>query len=139
MSIHNVEAMMANDPTKNINSQSLLKLMITTMVNQDPFESISNENFMLQIAQMEAAQRSQEMAKEIGEFNSRQKSLAARDYVGDQVQVRDGDEWVVGQVTEAKTQEGQVKVNGKYYDVDSIDRVLFSNHGSSVLQQKSSF
>lgn len=136
MAIESIGSESIKDPVKGIGSQELLALTIATMVNQDPFEPVSNENFMIQIAQMEAAQRSQETSKLFEEFNTRQKGLAAKDYVGDQIEIKTDDGLVRGLVTEAKTQHGEVMVNGKYYDVDSISRVLISSPKTSNMHTK---
>lgn len=107
-----------------LGKDDFLKLLITQLSNQDPTSPMDDTQFIAQMAQFSTLEQMTNMNAEFAKMNSMLLSSQAMNTIGKTVDIGSGDAVMTG-VVEAVTygQNPQVKVNGMFYDMNTISLV----------------
>ena len=103
-------------PTRTLNQDDFLKLLVAQLSSQDPMNPKSDSEFVAQMAQFSALEQSRAMQSDMAQ-------LQANDMLGRTVELKEEDgELVRGTVDAVHIDAGtpQIVVNGRIYELDSI-------------------
>ena len=98
--------------------------MITQLQNQDPTSPMENTEFISQMANFSSLEQMTNMNAEFAKMNNMLISSSAVNTIGKTVELNVGDQITTGVVQAVTTGHNpQVKVNGTYYNYDSIKSI----------------
>ncbi len=107
-----------------LGKDDFLKLMITQLQNQDPTSPMENTEFISQMANFSSLEQMTNMNAEFAKMNNMLISSSAVNTIGKTVELNVGDQITTGVVQAVTTGHNpQVKVNGMYYNYDSIKSI----------------
>jgi flagellar basal-body rod modification protein FlgD len=110
-------------PTKTLNQDDFLKLLVAQMTSQDPMNPQSNTDFAAQMAQFTSLEQTQTMASDLATMNTQQQLLQASQLLGRTVTLQADPQTVAsGVVQSVQINSGtpQILVNGKAYDLSQV-------------------
>lgn len=108
-----------------LDKDDFLKILLTQLTHQDPSEPMKDKEFIAQMAQFSSLEQMTNMASSFQELTGVFASSRALSTLGHAVEIIDGDQVVNGTVEAVSGREfPQVLVNGTYYDVDKIAKVM---------------
>jgi flagellar basal-body rod modification protein FlgD len=110
-------------PTKTLNQDDFLRLLVAQMTSQDPMNPQSNTDFAAQMAQFTSLEQTQVMASDLATMNTQQQLLQASQLLGRTVTLQaDPQTTVSGVVQSVQINSGtpQILVNGKVYDLSQV-------------------
>lgn len=111
--------------TQELDKDDFLKILLTQLTHQDPSEPMKDKEFIAQMAQFSSLEQMTNMASSFQELSGVLSSSRAMNTLGREVEIIDGDQVVSGTVEAVSGREfPQVLVNGTYYDVDKIAKVM---------------
>lgn len=108
-----------------LGKDDFLSLLITQLQNQDPTSPMEDREFIAQMAQFSTLEQMTNMSNSFTEVSHLINSSRALGLIGKQVEILQGSSSITGRVTEVATGEfPQVRVDGNYYDLDAVARVM---------------
>jgi flagellar basal-body rod modification protein FlgD len=110
-------------PTKTLNQQDFLKLLVAQISSQDPMNPQSNADFAAQMAQFSALQTSQGTESELSKLRAEQQVQQANGLLGRTVTLESTDGSVSsGTVSAVQISDGtpSLLVNGDSYDLSQV-------------------
>lgn len=109
-----------------LNQEDFFKLLTTQLSAQDPLKPMDDTSFISQMASFSSLQQMQALAKEMGDFTSRQTVANANEYLGKTVSATDANGATqTGVVTSVNIDAGvpTLIVNGVACGVDTVSSV----------------
>jgi len=110
-------------PTKTLNQDDFLKLLVAQMTSQDPMNPQSNTDFAAQMAQFTSLEQTQTMASDLATMNTQQQVFQASQLLGRTVTLQADSQTITnGLVQGVQLNSGtpQLLVNGKTYDLSQV-------------------
>ena len=110
-------------PTKTLNQDDFLKLVLAQLTNQDPLNPQKDTEFIAQMTQFSALEQSKSMQQDIAKLQTDQQFLQANSMLGRAVTLQDDQGNLVhGIVTAIDVQAGtpQIVVNNQDYDLSTV-------------------
>ena len=110
-------------PTKTLDQQDFLKLLVAQMTQQDPLNPKSDLEMIPQMVSFTTLEQSKSMQTDIAQLRAEQQMLQANSLLGRTVEIQDESKArFTGQVTAVQMEEGTPKlvVNGKRYDLSQL-------------------
>ncbi len=108
-----------------LDKDDFMKILITQLTHQDPTEPMKDKEFIAQMAQFSTLEQMTNMATSFGQLSGVMASAKAMNTLGREVEIISGEETVQGTVEAVSGKEfPQVLVNGCYYDVNDINKVM---------------
>lgn len=109
-------------PTKTLSQNDFLKLLVAQMSSQDPLNPKSDIEMIPQMLSFTQLEQSKSMQADIADLRAQQEILQANSLLGRTVNLQDGKNTVVGQVSAVQMVEGMPKlvVNGQSYDLNTL-------------------
>jgi flagellar basal-body rod modification protein FlgD len=110
-------------PTKTLNQQDFLKLLVAQMTQQDPLNPKSDLEMIPQMVSFTTLEQSKSMQTDIAQLRAEQQLLQANSLLGRTVEIQDESKArFTGPVTAVQLEEGTPKlvVNGKRYDLSQL-------------------
>src|SRR5215468_3464837 len=110
-------------PTKTLDQNDFIKLLVAQMTSQDPLNPKSDIEMIPQMVQFTTLEQTKSMQADIARLRSDSELLQANSLIGRTVQVQDGNSTpITGQVTAVQMEEGTPKlmVNGHTYDLSNV-------------------
>ena len=117
-------------PTKSLNQQDFLKLLVAQMSAQDPLNPTTDTQFIAQMAQFTSLEQTTAMQTELSKMRGDQEFVQANGMIGRSVVVQTGqDTTTLGVVTGVQMVSGSPKliVNDQAYDLSSVLSVTASD------------
>lgn len=120
-------------PTKTLNQDDFLKLLVAQMTSQDPMNPQSNTDFAAQMAQFTSLEQTRTMASDLATLNTQQQVLQASQLLGRAVTLQDNSQVLSGVVQSVQLASGtpQILVNGKTYDLSQVLSISTAPAGAS--------
>lgn len=111
-------------PSRNLDKDDFLKILITQLTHQDPTAPMEDKEFIAQMAQFSSLEQMTNMARDFSKIAGLISSSEAGASLGRNVEIADGDRTVTG-VVKAVTRGAvpQVLVDGTYYGWDQVSKV----------------
>ena len=107
-----------------LDKDDFLKILLTQLTHQDPTKPMEDKEFIAQMAQFSSLEQMTNMTKEFAQMQNMVKANHAVSLIGKSVNVVDNGEMITGIVEEVSGREyPQLLVNGKYYDLDKIEKI----------------
>lgn len=113
----------ARVPSKTLNQDDFLKLLVTQMTSQDPMNPKSDSDMAAQMAQFTSLEQSRNMASDMGTLKTDQQVLSANALMGRNVSLQvDSSNTTSGVVESVKIESGvpKIVVNGNAYTLDQV-------------------
>jgi flagellar basal-body rod modification protein FlgD len=111
--------------SQELDKDDFLKILLTQLTHQDPSEPMKDKEFIAQMAQFSSLEQMTNMASSFQELSGVLSSSRAMSTLGHEVEIINGDQVINGTVEAVSGREfPQVLVNGTYYDVDNIAKVM---------------
>lgn len=111
--------------SNSLGKDDFLSLLITQLQNQDPTSPMEDREFIAQMAQFSTLEQMTNMSNGFAQVTNLINSSQALGLIGKQVEILQGSSSITGKVTEVATGEfPQVRVDGRYYDLDAVARVM---------------
>ncbi len=111
--------------TQELDKDDFLKILLTQLTHQDPSEPMKDKEFIAQMAQFSSLEQMTNMANSFQKLSGVLSSSRAMSTLGREVEIINGDQVINGTVDAVSGREfPQVLVNGTYYDVDKIAKVM---------------
>jgi flagellar basal-body rod modification protein FlgD len=111
--------------SNSLGKDDFLSLLITQLQNQDPTSPMEDREFIAQMAQFSTLEQMTNMSNGFAQVTNLINSSQALGLIGKQVEVLQGSSAITGKVTEVSTGDfPQVRVDGTYYDLDAVARVM---------------
>jgi len=110
-------------PTKTLNQDDFLKLVLAQLTNQDPLNPQKDTEFIAQMTQFSALEQSKSMQQDIAKLQTDQQFMQANSMLGRVVTLQDDQGNVInGTVTAIDVQAGtpQIVVNNQDYDLSTV-------------------
>jgi flagellar basal-body rod modification protein FlgD len=110
-------------PTKTLNQDDFLKLVLAQLTNQDPLNPQKDTEFIAQMTQFSALEQSKSMQQDIAKLQTDQQFLQANSMLGRVVTLQDDQGNLInGTVTAIDVQAGtpQLVVNNQDYDLSAV-------------------
>ena len=116
-------------PSKALNQQDFLKLLVAQLTSQDPLNPVSNTDFAAQMAQFSSLQAAQSTEASVASLQSSQQFSQANSLLGETVTVQTATDasgatiaTAQGTVTGIQIQSGapQIIVNGQPYGLSQV-------------------
>jgi flagellar basal-body rod modification protein FlgD len=110
-------------PTRTLNQDDFLKLVLAQLTNQDPLNPQKDTEFIAQMTQFSALEQSKSMQQDIAKLQTDQQFLQANSMLGRVVTLQDDQGNLVnGIVTAIDVQAGtpQLVVNNQDYDLSTV-------------------
>ena len=108
-----------------LDKDDFLKILLTQLTHQDPSEPMKDKEFIAQMAQFSTLEQMTNMASSFTQLSGVMASAKAMNTLGHEVEIIRGDQVIRGTVEAVSGREfPQVLVNGTYYDVDEIEKVM---------------
>jgi flagellar basal-body rod modification protein FlgD len=116
-----------------LNSEDFLQLLTVQLQNQDPFDPMSDTEFISQMANFSSLEEMSTLSDNFSTFSARQEQLSAQAYLGKQVTVPGSDGDVTGLVSAVSlASDGSVSVtvDGAQYDISDISVVTLASESA---------
>ncbi|MFP4430582.1 MAG: flagellar hook assembly protein FlgD [Spirochaetota bacterium] len=111
--------------SNSLGKDDFLSLLITQLKNQDPTSPMEDREFIAQMAQFSTLEQMTNMSNGFAQVTNLINSSQALGLIGKQVEVVQGSSAITGRVTEVSTGDyPQVRVDGTFYDLDAVERVM---------------
>ena len=113
----------SRSPTKLLNQDDFLKLLVTQLANQDPMSPQADTAFVAQMAQFTALEQAKGMTADIAQMRAQQKILQAMSLLDREVVVQSGKTGVASGIVKGFEMEGQdpkLMIGAEKYDLDDI-------------------
>ena len=113
----------ARVPSKQLDQDDFLRLLLTKLTSQDPLNPEKDSDFIAQMAQFSSLEQSKAMQADMAALRTEQQLLQASALIGHTVQIQMGDETVrAGIVAGVKVEDGTPKlmVDGQTYGLGQI-------------------
>jgi len=113
-------------PSKVLDQNDFLQLLVTQMQNQDPMSPMQDTEFIAQMAQFTSLEQSKQMSADMAEMRSQTSFQQGIGLLNQQVTVQMGEEPpVTGIVTELKVVAGepQLFINSTFYALQDVIHV----------------
>jgi flagellar basal-body rod modification protein FlgD len=110
-------------PSKTLNQNDFLKLLVTQMTSQDPMNPQSDTDMAAQMAQFTSLSQTNTMSSNISNLLSGQQVTQASSLIGKNVQIQvDDSHTASGNVDSVQIQSGvpSIMVGGKSYDLSQV-------------------
>jgi len=108
-----------------LDRDDFLKILMTQLQHQDPSQPLDDKEFIAQMAQFSSLEQMTNMSQGFSKLNGLLASSEAAGFLGKSVEIQDGDQTVTGLVTEVvRGDHPLVGVNGKYYDLDQVQKIV---------------
>ncbi|WP_319561871.1 flagellar hook assembly protein FlgD [Marispirochaeta sp.] len=108
-----------------LDKDDFLKILLTQLTHQDPTEPMKDKEFIAQMAQFSTLEQMTNMASSFTQLSGVMASAKAMNTLGHQVEIIRGDQVIRGTVEAVSGRDfPQVLVNGIYYGVDEIEKVM---------------
>jgi flagellar basal-body rod modification protein FlgD len=110
-------------PSKMLNQNDFLKLVVAQMANQDPMKPQSDTEFIAQMTQFTTLEQTKTMQTDIAQMRAQQEVLQGMALMNREVIVKSGKLDPVQGVVEGLEMEGdaiKVKVGGKMYGLNEV-------------------
>jgi flagellar basal-body rod modification protein FlgD len=118
-----VQEVSARIPTRTLNQEDFLQLVVAQMSHQDPMNPKTDTDFIAQMAQFSALEQSKSMQSDIALLRNEQQVLQANTLIGREVTLVDEQGALVnGPVSAVQVKEGtpSIVVNGKAYGLSAL-------------------
>ncbi len=107
-----------------LDKDDFLKILLTQLTHQDPTKPMEDKEFIAQMAQFSSLEQMTNMTKEFAQMQNMVKANHAVSLIGKSVNVVENGEMITGVVEEVSGREyPQLLVNGKYYDLEKIEKI----------------
>ncbi len=107
-----------------LDKDDFLKLLITQLTNQDPTKPMEDREFIAQMAQFSALEQMMNIGEDMAQVANLVGRGQAYSLLGKIVTVMNGTQTETGTVEEVSGGDyPQILINGKYYDVSSVESV----------------
>ena len=112
----------ARIPSKTLDQNDFLKLLVAQMTTQDPLNPKADTDFAAQMAQYTSLEQTKAMGQEIVGLRDQQALLQASTLLGRTVEIQSGTTTVSGVVSAVHVAEGTptVVVNGREFDLSLL-------------------
>jgi flagellar hook assembly protein FlgD len=103
-----------------------LQLLTNQITNQDPLEPMKDTEFISQMANIASLEQMQQFTQGFSKFADSHGEMLAQAYLGNLVQIKDGNNQVSGRVDAVeKLDDGSSKliIDGNSYDANAVTRV----------------
>jgi flagellar hook assembly protein FlgD len=103
-----------------------LQLLTNQITNQDPLEPMKDTEFISQMANIASLEQMQQFTQGFSKFADSHGEMLAQAYLGNLVQIKDGNNQVSGRVDAVeKLDDGSSKliIDGNSYDANTVTRV----------------
>lgn len=108
-----------------LDKDDFLKILITQLQHQDPTSPLQDKEFIAQMAQFSSLEQMTNMSEGFKKLQGLLASSEAASVLGRNVEVRKGEGLVTGVVTQVvRGDYPLVSVNGEFYDLDQVEKVL---------------
>lgn len=111
-----------------------LQLLTNQITNQDPLEPMKDTEFISQMANIASLEQMQQFTQGFSKFADSHGEMLAQTYLGNLVQIKDGNNQVSGRVDAVeKLDDGsnQLIIDGKSYDANSVTRVELADSSTN--------
>jgi flagellar hook assembly protein FlgD len=111
-----------------------LQLLTNQITNQDPLEPMKDTEFISQMANIASLEQMQQFTQGFSKFADSHGEMLAQAYLGNLVQIKDGNNQVSGRVDAVeKLDDGsnQLIIDGKSYDANSVTRVELADSSTN--------
>jgi flagellar basal-body rod modification protein FlgD len=110
-------------PSKTLNQDDFLKLLVTQMSAQDPLNPMKDTDFSAQMAQFSSLEQTRAMQTDLAQMRLDQQFAQANNLIGRTVELQvDSQTTVRGTVASMRVEAGTPKivVNGQSYDLSKV-------------------
>lgn len=111
-----------------------LQLLTNQITNQDPLEPMKDTEFISQMANIASLEQMQQFTKGFSKFADSHGEMLAQAYLGNLVQIKDGNNQVSGRVDAVeKLDDGSSKliIDGNSYDANTVTRVELADSSTN--------
>jgi flagellar basal-body rod modification protein FlgD len=113
------------EATRSLGKDDFLKILLTQLTHQDPTKPLEDREFVAQMAQFSTLEQMSNMNGEMTKVLGVLARSQAVTLLGKNVEIVNGTESVTGVVEEVAGSEfPQILVDGRYYDVSQVARVM---------------
>ncbi|MBM3839810.1 MAG: hypothetical protein FJ398_17930 [Verrucomicrobia bacterium] len=118
-------------PSKILDQEDFLKLLVTQLANQDPLAPQTDTAFIAQMAQFTSLEQTKGMTADIAQMRSQQKILQAMSLLDREVVVQSEKTGVAKGIVKGFDMEGsdpKLIIGEDRYDLDDILTIRLANH-----------
>jgi flagellar hook assembly protein FlgD len=111
-----------------------LQLLTNQITNQDPLEPMKDTEFISQMANIASLEQMQQFTQGFSKFADSHGEMLAQAYLGNLVQIKDGNNQVSGRVDAVeKLDDGSSKliIDGNSYDANTVTRVELADSSTN--------
>jgi flagellar hook assembly protein FlgD len=111
-----------------------LQLLTNQITNQDPLEPMKDTEFISQMANIASLEQMQQFTQGFSKFADSHGEMLAQAYLGNLVQIKDGNNQVSGRVDAVeKLDDGSSKliIDGNSYDANAVTRVELADSSTN--------
>lgn len=110
--------------SRNLGKDDFLKILITQLSYQDPTKPLEDKEFISQMAQFSSLEQMTNMSNNFSNLSGMLVQSNALNLLGKNVEITSGETIIKGVVEEITGRDHpQIKVNGKYYDFNDVDKI----------------
>ncbi len=110
--------------SRNLGKDDFLKILITQLSYQDPTKPLEDKEFISQMAQFSSLEQMTNMSNNFSNLSGMLVQSNALNLLGKNVEITSGETIIRGVVEEITGRDHpQIKVNGKYYDFNDVDKI----------------
>ena len=114
-----------------LGKDDFLKILVTQLSYQDPTKPLEDKEFISQMAQFSSLEQMTNMSESFSNLSGMLVQSNALNLLGKNVEITTGETVISGVVEEITGRDHpQIKVNGKYYDFNQVDKI--TNKGAAL-------
>ena len=129
-----MSAKQAAENNSQLKMDDFLQLLTNQITNQDPLEPMKDTEFISQMANIASLEQMQQFTQGFSKFADSHGEMLAQAYLGNLVQIKDGNNQVSGRVDAVeKLDDGSSKliIDGNSYDANSVTRVELADSSTN--------
>jgi len=129
-----LSAKQAAENNSQLKMDDFLQLLTNQITNQDPLEPMKDTEFISQMANIASLEQMQQFTQGFSKFADSHGEMLAQAYLGNLVQIKDGNNQVSGRVDAVeKLDDGSSKliIDGNSYDANSVTRVELADSSTN--------
>jgi flagellar basal-body rod modification protein FlgD len=120
----------ARTPTRTLNQDDFLKLVVAQLTNQDPTKPQEDTEFIAQMTQFTALEQAKSMTSDISQIRAQQKLLQGMSLLDREVVVQSGDSAPITGVVKGLVMDGEnpkLLIGDTPYDLNEIVNIRLAN------------